>query len=300
MTDPIQEAIYLDAARGGEMERLMAERDDARAELAKTVSNFDEFAETVAERNAETGDALYRVGRKVGRTVYRQVGPEASDADELIGLMDTPDLARVAVAAMSRDAGTRLIELQAERGELALALERALAEVADLRALFDLQWTRMGEATDRWRAEDPEARALVMPDLGALLQWLIAERDAQRERADKLAQTVAAFPDAHHAANLAHARAERDRRGDELRRVQAVVDAAKAWRDAIRDAPDDDELSWADDPYLTIAHALYTAVDALDEQDGKTIQPFVSAAQLAARAFLAGWQPIGPDDEETL
>ena len=43
------------------------------------------------------------------------------------------------------------------------------AEVAALRQIFDLQWTRMGDATERWRAEDPTARAQVMPDLGDLL-----------------------------------------------------------------------------------------------------------------------------------
>jgi hypothetical protein len=39
------------------------------------------------------------VGRKVGRTIYQQVGPEPSDDDVLIGFMDTPELAWQAVAA---------------------------------------------------------------------------------------------------------------------------------------------------------------------------------------------------------
>ncbi len=54
-------------------------------------------------------------------------------------------------------------------------------EVATMRALFDLQWRRMTEATARWRAEDPDARAQVMPDLGALLQWLMGEQDRRHE-----------------------------------------------------------------------------------------------------------------------
>jgi hypothetical protein len=41
----------------------------------------------------------WRVGRKVGRTIYQQVGPEPSDDDVLIGFMDTPELAWQAVAA---------------------------------------------------------------------------------------------------------------------------------------------------------------------------------------------------------
>lgn len=57
---------------------------------------------------------------------------------------------------------------------------RLRAEAADLRELFALQCTRMDEATARWRAEDPEARALMMPDLGALLTWLMAAADRGR------------------------------------------------------------------------------------------------------------------------
>jgi len=35
-----------------------------------------------------------RVGRKVGRTIYLQRGDQPSDDDQLVGLMDTPELAR--------------------------------------------------------------------------------------------------------------------------------------------------------------------------------------------------------------
>jgi hypothetical protein len=41
----------------------------------------------------------WRVGRHVGRTIYAQGGPEASrEDDELIGVMDTPELAAEACA----------------------------------------------------------------------------------------------------------------------------------------------------------------------------------------------------------
>jgi hypothetical protein len=52
----------------------------------------------------ETGATLpliWRVGRKVGRTIYRQTGSEPSDDDELIGVMDTPELAALVVAAVN-------------------------------------------------------------------------------------------------------------------------------------------------------------------------------------------------------
>jgi chromosome condensin MukBEF ATPase and DNA-binding subunit MukB len=51
------------------------------------------------------------------------------------------------------------------------------AELADYRALFDLQFTRMQEASALWRAETPEERYNVMPDLGELLTWLMKRCD---------------------------------------------------------------------------------------------------------------------------
>lgn len=49
----------------------------------------------------------------------------------------------------------------------------------EMQRTFDLQWTRMGRAVARWRAEDPAERALVLPDLGCLLQWLMDRADAR-------------------------------------------------------------------------------------------------------------------------
>lgn len=57
------------------------------------------------------------------------------------------------------------------------------AEVAEVRALFDLQWTRSRQADAMWQAEDPENRANTWPDLGALLTWLMAKiRTLEGER----------------------------------------------------------------------------------------------------------------------
>jgi hypothetical protein len=75
--------------------------------------------------------------------------------------------------------------------QLIAEVERLQAEVVDMRALFDLQWRRMAEATARWRAEDPGARALVMPDLGDLLQWLMGELDRAVARANLNARLAA-------------------------------------------------------------------------------------------------------------
>lgn len=49
--------------------------------------------------------SLWRVGRSVGRTLYRQVAEEPSQQDELIGLMDTPELAQQVVDAIHAQLG---------------------------------------------------------------------------------------------------------------------------------------------------------------------------------------------------
>jgi hypothetical protein len=46
-------------------------------------------------------ETRWRQGRRVGRTVYLQAGPEPSGDDLLIGLMDTPALARRVVDAVN-------------------------------------------------------------------------------------------------------------------------------------------------------------------------------------------------------
>jgi hypothetical protein len=38
-------------------------------------------------------NSRWRNGRHVGRTLYAMAGPEPSDSDPLIGVMDTPELA---------------------------------------------------------------------------------------------------------------------------------------------------------------------------------------------------------------
>jgi hypothetical protein len=43
----------------------------------------------------------WRTGRKVGRTIYRQFYDEPSDKDQLIGVMDTPELAQEVVESVN-------------------------------------------------------------------------------------------------------------------------------------------------------------------------------------------------------
>ena len=45
--------------------------------------------------------AKLRQGRRVGRTLYHQQGPEPSEDDPIIGMVDTPELAATIVAAVN-------------------------------------------------------------------------------------------------------------------------------------------------------------------------------------------------------
>jgi hypothetical protein len=45
---------------------------------------------------------MYRTGRKLGRTIYRQYGDDPSDEDIFWGIMDTPEQARITVASLNR------------------------------------------------------------------------------------------------------------------------------------------------------------------------------------------------------
>lgn len=56
-------------------------------------------------RDSDAQDMPWRVGRKVGRTIYAQCCDEPSDEDPLIGVMDTPGLAAESVAAHNERLG---------------------------------------------------------------------------------------------------------------------------------------------------------------------------------------------------
>lgn len=114
-------------------------------------------------------------------------------------------------------------------------------EAADLRALFDLQQTRVQAATERWRAEAPAERAGVLPDMGRLLDWLMADADRLRRELDRWESgqrskglpVVESVPDGvTYAARLLHAQGTEggDEHDDLLRsaaeRLKQLSDAA--------------------------------------------------------------------------
>ena len=67
----------------------------------------------------------WRVGRSVGRTVYAAVGPEASKADILIGMMDSRALAIEVVDAHNLLLGKRGRVTSEEQAEYTAKLHRA-------------------------------------------------------------------------------------------------------------------------------------------------------------------------------
>jgi hypothetical protein len=83
----------------------------------------------------------YRPGRKVGRTLYRQDGAEPSDADALVGLVDTPELASRICRALNRETS----EAEHERQVRA----KVAAEVAEPSVWAD--------PSGRWSAEQADA-----------------------------------------------------------------------------------------------------------------------------------------------
>lgn len=52
-------------------------------------------------------DGQYRVGRKLGRTLYWQAGPEASDDDDCIGMLDETYIAKQIAQALNGSAAVR-------------------------------------------------------------------------------------------------------------------------------------------------------------------------------------------------
>lgn len=54
------------------------------------------------DEDAPAGVRRYRVGRSLGRTVYRIVGDEPSNEDQLLGLMDTCEFADLVVNALNQ------------------------------------------------------------------------------------------------------------------------------------------------------------------------------------------------------
>ena len=60
-----------------------------------------------------------------------------------------------------------------ETNYLSMDREALIRQLREYDQMFALQFDRASEATALWREEDPKARALVLPDFGDLLVWLM-------------------------------------------------------------------------------------------------------------------------------
>lgn len=77
--------------------------------------------------------------------------------------------------------------LHSEIRRLKGRLEGAEAALKEWEIRFDLYDEAARRATERWRAENPEERELVMPDHAKLCQWLMAKwRQTEKELEDEL------------------------------------------------------------------------------------------------------------------
>lgn len=145
--DELAHAVEAQMPNGGQADDTAALRADVeqlRGALASAMAERNQFRIDCSQL-ADQLEAKQREVERLGRV-----------HDELLG---------------------KIRDLEARQEELGRQNADALADREDLQELFDLQHRRMGAATELWRAEEPDERALVSPDLGALLEWLM-ERTA--------------------------------------------------------------------------------------------------------------------------
>lgn len=155
-------------------------------------------------------------------------------------------------------------------------LARLREENAELNELFDLQHKRTTEAVAAWRAADPDNRKGILPDLGALLEWLLDQaRLAVVERNEVAEAAACAFHTGPDAAD------------DEIRR-----DLIRQWVDAGREAAE----GWREQYHaaaMKVARAvtrrdelIETVRDLADNIDGRPL--LKSETYLAAHTLRAG------------
>lgn len=124
--------------------------------------------------------STWRTGRKVGRTIYALTGPEPSDGDRLIGVMDSAELAADAVAAHNE-----VLRLQGRVNQLSSVL---LARTDDLRAIRE----RLAEVQARLDARC-EYRVTIVPGaerVPAVMAMMAADRSVRDGDCIRAADTL--------------------------------------------------------------------------------------------------------------
>lgn len=98
------------------------------------------------------------------------------EVDEKLGALEKErdEANRLLIDAHVRAAADQ-DEHSAQRAALVRERDEARTDNAELNRLFELQWTRVGEATKLWQAAT--GRHDTLPDLGELVEWLIKRGD---------------------------------------------------------------------------------------------------------------------------
>lgn len=113
-------------------------------------------------------------------------------------------------------------------GVLALldTVEQLRVENIELNELFDLQHKRTTEAVEAWRAADPDNRKGILPDLGALLEWLLdqARRAVDERQTAHLAEVMAERDQLREGSEIWNQHWDTD---DEVDRLRADLEAAE-------------------------------------------------------------------------
>lgn len=157
--------------------------------------------------------AKLRQGRRVGRTLYHQQGPEPSEDDPIIGMVDTPELAATIVAAVNGQPDLSTSHKEAHHSQ------RTTDEFLDEPVL-------------------PQAHPGSVKTFREMFaEALDTSQSGDREGADHLVNEVSG----HLGRRIAHLVGERDGVLALLRRVQTILDR---W-DALHEVPHDHKCMYA-------------------------------------------------------
>lgn len=154
--------------------------DEASAEIARRDRSIVELTRAGRGVLDQRNEALAEVERLTARidAAHRTLSSVDIDEESCSTLESTME------AVVS--SWHRIAESEAAAADRIDALTR---ELDTLHRLFDMQQERMREATELWRSEDPERRALTLPDLGDLLKWLMDRADRLREALETIGTT---------------------------------------------------------------------------------------------------------------
>lgn len=147
----------------------------------ESAESEERIAQLARERDAEHARAEQSYASYV--QLMRDVADERNATAETVARLER-----------DRDRAQETVLQQHRRAEAAEAQVAELRqELNELHATFDAQWAADMRAVARWRAEDPERRALSMPDREAMTFRLLQLLDATEAQVAELRAALAAL-----------------------------------------------------------------------------------------------------------